>query len=278
MPIPNPTLGGLQLWADVRLAGGYKVQRNVLTGHLRLLSPADLRLISGSLRRCEARLERERPALPATGPHLVLGLHGIFRSRHALTPMMRGLRAAGLRAWALNYPSTRQSLERSADDLEDLIEHLEGVERLSFVAHSMGGLLVRELLARDAPWRQRIALGGLVTVASPHQGAELADLLRDSELFHLIAGPSGQQLTTDRAPLLPLPPLPVLTVAGVQGRPSGLNPRIAGDDDMTVGAWSTHLPGEAAHLEVRAVHTFVQSHPEVVRAAARFLTSLPATG
>lgn len=273
MPLATPTLGGMQFWSDIRLAGGFRIQRSVLTGHARLLSPRDFRLCSGSVERCEEQLAQrvQRGTVPPSGPHLVLGLHGIFRSRHALSPMMRALRLAGFQAWALNYPSTRQSLERSAADLDALIARLVGVTRLSIVAHSMGGLLARVLLGSASNWRERIAFGGLVTIASPHGGAEMADHLGTTEVFRLVAGPAGQQLSTRAAPGLPLPRVETLTVAGVRGDGRGYNSKIAGDDDMTVGAWATHFPGERAHLEVHAVHTFVQSHPAVIAAATHFL-------
>ena len=105
---PLPTLGGKQLWGDVMLFAGYRIQRNVWTEHHRLLSPFDLRLAIGTFDACREALDRitaARGVVPA-GPHLVLLLHGIFRSKDSFGPMVRGLRAAGYEAQAINYPST----------------------------------------------------------------------------------------------------------------------------------------------------------------------------
>ncbi|MGB0330618.1 MAG: hypothetical protein ACPGPE_02230, partial [Planctomycetota bacterium] len=49
--LPNlalPTLGGSQLWADLAVEGGWRVQRHVWTGHARLLDRDDVRRAWGS--------------------------------------------------------------------------------------------------------------------------------------------------------------------------------------------------------------------------------------
>jgi len=265
-----PTLGGKQLWADVSLHSGYRVQRNVWTGHHRLLGPLDGRHTFGSRAECEQRLDALRERVPPMRPHLVLCLHGIFRSKDAFRPLVQQLRAAGLEAHAVNYASTRRSLEDSADDLDDLLDGLVGVERLTVVGHSLGGLLGRVLLGRPAAWRARVAVNGLVTIGTPHQGAELVQLLSGSATMRAIGGPSGLQLLPSISPNLPIPAEPVATIAGVRGDGSGWNPLLPGDDDMTVSEASTHLPGEVDHLRVNAVHTFVHVQREVGEAVLRF--------
>ena len=77
-----PTLGGMQFWGDLKFFRGYRIQRNVLTGHYRLLDVNNRRYASGTLAECEAVLEQIRISkglAPDTG-NAVIYLHGIARS------------------------------------------------------------------------------------------------------------------------------------------------------------------------------------------------------
>ncbi|MCB9686319.1 MAG: alpha/beta fold hydrolase [Alphaproteobacteria bacterium] len=269
-----PTLGGKQLWGDVLVHAGYRIQRHIWTKHHRLLSPADLRLAWGSFEACRDTLDRlcETHGIAVQSRHLVLLLHGIFRSKDAWGPMVRALRADGYEAHAINYPSTRQSLEQHADQVQELLDNARDVDTVSFVTHSMGGIVARVLLARtDAAWRQRIAVNRLVMIATPNKGAEMALRVDEVGPFRMIGGPSLAQMRPEVADRIPLPTVPFGVVAGVRGDGKGYNPLIAGDDDMTVSASSALLEGAEDRLVVNAVHTFVMIHPAVIRATLGYL-------
>lgn len=272
--LPLPTLGGKQLWGDVFLHAGFRIQRNVITGHHRLLSPSDLRMASGSWDHCHAAFEdlysKQVPA--PGGRHLVVLLHGIFRSKDSFSPMTRALRRAGYDAHALNYPSTRQSLEDHADQLQLLLDRVQGVDRVSFVTHSMGGIVARVLLGRtDAPWRSRLEVNRLLMIGTPNRGAEIASQLQPISPFMAVAGPALHQLHPERAAEVPMPTVPFGIVAGGRGTPQGFNPLLPGDNDMTVTVEETKLPGAEDFLLVNAVHTFIMVHPQVIEATQRYL-------
>jgi pimeloyl-ACP methyl ester carboxylesterase len=273
---PLPTLGGKQLWGDVALYAGYRIQRNVWTGHHRLLSPGDLRLAVGDLDACRSALDRvvalagARPA----GRHLVLLLHGIFRSKDSFGPMVRALRAAGYEAHALNYPSTRQSLQDHADQVQTLLAHVRDADRVSFVTHSMGGMVARIVLSRlDAPWRARVVPHRLVTIGTPNRGAEAVTRIEQlpAPLVDAIAGPSLRQLRPSAAATIPRPTIPFGVVAGARGDPRGYNPLLDGDDDLTVRTEEALLDGAEDTLLVPVVHTLLMIHPTVVRATLAYL-------
>ncbi|MFT7521476.1 MAG: pimeloyl-ACP methyl ester carboxylesterase [Kiritimatiellia bacterium] len=276
------TMGGRQLWADRRWFMGYRIQRNVLTMHYRLLGRDDVRLAWGSLNECERVLEQIRvdSGLQTTEQHLVVLLHGLFRAKDAMGPLRRGLRSAGFIPAALNYPSTRRSLTRHAEQIEDVLNNLAvdpslaSLRQVSFVTHSMGGLVARTLLGRpDAPWRQRLVPHRLLFIATPNQGSTVARELGRSQAFHLIAGPGASQLTPERAHEVPPPNIPFGIIAGVRGDQRGYNPLLDGDDDMTVAKASTRLPGAEDVLDVKAVHTFVMRKAETVDATIRYLNT-----
>ncbi|RKY17837.1 MAG: hypothetical protein DRQ55_14850 [Planctomycetota bacterium] len=271
--LPLPTLGGAQLWADVFWHGGWRIQRHVITFHHRLLDADDTRRAWGTAEACRAVFEQARAdgRVPYQAPHqLVLLLHGLGRTRGSLQGLDDALRREGLHTLALSYPSTRASIEEHAARISGLIEQLEGVQRISFVTHSLGGIVARALLARPAGWRERLALGRVVMLAPPNRGSALAAAL-NGLIFEAALGPSGQQLASDAIARLPAPPCPFGIVAAGRGTSDGYNPLLPGDDDGVVSVQEALLPGAADTLIVEGLHTFLMDNEDVHAATARFL-------
>ena len=270
-----PTLGGKQLWGDCFVFEGYRIQRSFLTGHHRLLDPQLRRRCTGTYAQCRGRFERLRKSnhLKRTSTHLVVLLHGIFRAAEGWRPMVRALTDAGYATAPVTYPSTRRGLELHADQVDEVLESSDDIETVSFVTHSMGGLVAREVLGRSGGWRDRIAVNRLVMIATPNKGAAIADILVHLKPFREIAGPAASQLTTEYVDLLAMPACRFGVVAGVKGNGKGYNPLLPGDDDMTVSAASALLEGAEDTLVVPgAVHTFIMQTPAVVRATVHYLS------
>ena len=98
--LPNieaPTLGGLQYWGDQLIFRGWRVQRHVLTGHCRLLDEDNVRHAAGSFEHCAAELAkiRRRDKLPPVEGKVVIALHGLIRSRFAMSSLARHLEEKG---------------------------------------------------------------------------------------------------------------------------------------------------------------------------------------
>jgi hypothetical protein len=271
--LPAPTLGGKQLWADVFLYADWRIQEHVWTGHVRLLDPDDVRRCWGTYAQCRGvfeKLRRDQAIAPAND-HLVLLIHGLGRAKESFAGLETALRDAGYQANSVNYPSTRRGLAAHADQLEVLLNRLEGVERVSFVTHSLGALVLRELLARDSSWRARIEPGRAVLIAPPNQGSAIADRLRDFAPYQWLLGAGGQAATSEAAAPLPAPPIPFAIIAGGRGDGTGYNPLLEGDDDGLVTVQETRLDGATGFLVVDAVHTVVMNHPQTIAAALSFL-------
>ena len=131
------------------------------------------------------------------------------------------------------YPSTRVPLEQSAEYLHSVMESLTDVSKISFVVHSMGGLIVRRYLKQHRDTR----LHRMVMMGTPNNGAELADMLKGNFLFRTLYGPAGQELVTDSGGAiksLPTPDFEFGIVAGGKGDASGYNRLLPGDNDGTV--------------------------------------------
>ena len=269
-----PTLGGRQFWGDVHFSCGFKIQRNVFSGHYRLLDPDDRRFASGTLSDCEAMLKRLRQARqlqPETG-HVVIGIHGIGRSSKSLSPILSVLPQDQFTTRGFEYPSTRVTIVQAADYLHSVIESLTDATQISFVVHSMGGLVVRRYLKDHRDPR----LHRLVMLGTPNNGAELADMLKRNILFRAIYGPAGQELTTGpegAGSQLPVPDFEFGIIAGGCSNDIGFNRLLPGDNDGTVTIASAKLAGAADFMVVPVLHSFLMSDPAVISAARSFLES-----
>ncbi len=266
-----PTLGGMQFWADELVRCGWRVQRNVFTGHCRLLDAQDTRQAWGTSEQCEVAMRRlhEAAGIEPQSERIAVLVHGILGWKDRWASMAAALRREGYEVIDVNYPSTRRSIEEHADQLATVIENLPEHEELSFVVHSMGALVVRQLLAEH----DDIDAHRVVMIAPPNSGAVTADLCRDFFSYHLVYGPSGQQLVTGAASLcarLPAPPCEFGVIAGGRGE-HGYSPLIPGNDDGFVEVSSTHLEGESDFLLVEGLHGALFRDAAVIEATLNFL-------
>ncbi len=268
------TLGGRQLWGDLLFFHGWRIQKNVLTGHYRLLDPQDFRHASGSRKLCQAKLEeikRVQQFGPMSGKAVVL-VHGIVRSSKSFDAIAKRLRDEGYVVIGFDYPSTRVKITDSAEFLHSVIESLNGIEEINFVVHSMGGIVTRTYLLRHRDKR----IKRMVMSAVPNRGARMADRLRNNALYRIVFGPAGQQLGSDPNGFiaeLPTPDFEFAVIAGGRNNLKGYNPLVPGDDDGTVSVSSTRLPGADDFLLVNCLHSFLMGHGEAIDATVRFLKS-----
>ena len=271
--VPTKTLGGQQFWGDVVHFHGWRIQQNALTEHFRLIDGDDVRHAWGTREQCQTKLDeiKREKKLPKMSGDGVLLVHGITRSSKSMAGYREPLEKAGLQVFPFDYPSTRVDLDASAEYLHQVIESLEGIERLHIVAHSMGGVVARAYRAKHRDPR----LNRLVLVGSPQNGAEMADLARDKAnvIFKTIFGPAGQQLITDQAGFLAKLPKPDVEFAVIAGGhpPNGINPLIPGDDDGIVSVASTRLAGAADYLYVESLHLALNRNATAHAATVRFL-------
>jgi pimeloyl-ACP methyl ester carboxylesterase len=266
------TLGGRQFWGDVEFFRGWRIQRHVFTGHYRLLDQHDFRHAWGSWDDCRWKLNQVRELIqakpfPRRGAILI---HGILRSSKSMSTIANHLRTAGWAAYPFDYPSSRIGLSEAAEYLNSVVEHLEGLDELHFVGHSLGGLVIRAWFAAHEDPRIKRA----VMIGTPNRGAALADMLRKNFIYRTVYGPAGQQLVTDDdgvIPKLPVPKCEFAIIAGARGTPEGWNPLIPGDDDGTVSVDATRLEGAADFGTVAALHTNILDRGKVSAMVQRFL-------
>ncbi len=265
------TLGGMQFWGDVAYCHGWRIQHNVFFKQHRLLDPKNHRHASGTLVECRKKLEeiKKEKKLPKMSGHAVILIHGIVRSSKSFSKMAEALKKEGYVVIGFDYPSTRVEITQSAEYLDQLLQSLEGIEKISFVVHSMGGLLVRCYLKEHNDKR----IERMVMLGVPNHGANMADIMRNNLLFKLIFGPAGKQLGIDGGFIdsLPTPKFEFGVIAGSRGKEAGYNPLIPGDDDGTVSVKSSRLPGAADFATVECLHSFLMNNADVIDFTRRFL-------
>jgi hypothetical protein len=271
--IPFWTLGGKQYWADVFIYGGWRIQKNIFSGHFRLLDTEDIRRGWGDYKHCRDLFENKRQEKNITlkSPHMVIVVHGILRSKDMLSKMVNRLQKAGYEARAINYPSTRGTIADHARRLELLISRLEDVDTLSLVTHSMGGIIVRKMFDENYSWPASINRGRLVMIAPPNHGSEVAKRLDDIPLYGLITGKSGRELKTDKIKSLPIPELEFGIIAGkVDG---GINFRhlISEENDGTVSVNTTRLEKATDFILLKGSHNSLPRQDDVIDKTINFL-------
>ncbi len=268
-----PTLGGKYLWADVHLLAGWRIQKNILTGHFRLLDDTDKRRAWGTYENCQKKLGtfKQDLDLKFSNDHIFLLLHGLGRTKSSMAKTEKFLTDQGYLAYCLNYPSTFQALENHADDVEQLLDNLDGVTSVSFIGHSLGGLVARELLSRTEGWRQRITARQLIMLGTPNNGARIADMMSGIKLLKLLTGPSVQDARPFKAQQLPCPDIPTLVIAGGRGTKTGFNPLLGEDNDGIVTVSETKLDGMSDFKLVKGIHTTLMNRPETLQALSDFI-------
>ncbi len=266
------TLGGKQFWSDVRFFRGWRIQKNVFTGHCRLLDSEHHRCAHGTLEECEAALLRirEEQQLASMSGRAVILIYGLIRSSGSSNAMARQLKNEDCTVVPFDYPSTRSPIPAAADCLDKVIDSLDGIDTIDVVGHSMGGLVLRCYLRDHGDDRIRRA----VMLGVPNHGARMADQMHNNTLFRMLYGPAGQQLVSDEEGLiadLPVPDFEFGVIAGGRGNAKGYNPLLSGDNDSTVTVRSARLSGASDFLLVPAIHSFLMTDRRCITAVDTFL-------
>ena len=278
--ITAPTGGGKQFWTDRFVDHDWRIQQNVYTGHHRLLDGKDFRRAWGTYEGCRQEFERLRVKhqIPPVRGQVVVTVHGLSRTRQSMAGIGEYLAKEGGFTWInVSYASTRDTIDAHGRALAEIVGQFSEAQQVHFIGHSLGNLVIRRYLtyrAEAAPHDQGPPLGRIVMLAPPNQGAQIAEQLHNNELFQLVYGLSGNQLSgnwRDIEQRLAIPPCPFGILAGGRGQGGANNPLLDGDDDFVVTVEETRLPGAADFLVVPSMHSFFMDDSTVQECTLRFL-------
>ena len=166
---------------------------------------------------------------PGDDAEQVVLLHGLGRTATSMRVLEWRLRAAGFRVHNIEYASLTEDFDEA---VEDVARQMERVVRpnatVHFVGHSLGGLVIRALLAKRRPAH----MGRVVMLGTPNGGSPVVDKLREYDLTWII-GRSAERIGR------PMPP-PDYEVGVIAGEHDPLVPveraRLAGMTDFLVVA------------------------------------------
>ena len=184
-------------------------------------------------------------------------LHGLGRTRRSMRRLERALRRSGYDTLNVGYPSFTGSVPDLARLVAGRIAAASPAAppgRLHLVGHSLGGIVIRWLIAYQPPPR----LGRVVLLAAPNQGSRLADATAPWLAWLMRPLPDLTTDETNAAHTISTPP----------GVPIGV---IAGSWDYTVPVDRARLRGATDLAMARSGHMFLPDLREVHELTARFL-------
>jgi hypothetical protein len=215
------------------------------------------------------------PTSSLHGRQIVL-LHGLGRTRFSMAPVEWALRARGARVLNLGYPSRRADAVTLARAIGTRIHLWCGPQPIDAVTHSLGGLLVRLMVAqRILPLKH---MGRVVMLGTPNGGSELSDRLPKlpvlGPLYARLTGPVGRALGTDEGGLAAqLPPVAFETgiIAGTRSWNPFFSRLIGGENDGKVRVERARVAGMRDFLTVPQWHPILMLDPRVLRQVIAFL-------
>ena len=208
----------------------------------------------------------------ASATHKVYILHGYAGSAIQMEKIYNGLKREGYVTENYTYPSFKECIDTIAHNLYLKVKQ-ENYDTVSFVTHSMGGLVVRSMyqylnLTSKFPFIFR-----LVMLAPPNKGTEMADFF-DNSSYRSFLGPNVILMRTDSSSYvfkLPLPTCEVGLIVGIKGKKPWFNPFMKDDNDGTVTMKEAVLGIEKEVTTIKSMHILMPLKKKVIALVIRFM-------
>lgn len=203
----------------------------------------------------------------STERETVVLVHGLYVHGMWMSLLESWLGYAGYKTMNYSYPSMTRSPLENAEELQRQLHHLEA-RTVHFLAHSMGGLVVRYLFDKHPKQRP----GRVVTLGTPHQGSHAASVMHYSGLGCFV-GKSVECGLVKSAP--------AWTASHELGSIAGtLNVGVAAlfpgmplEADGLIAVSETRLPGMTDHICLPVSHMQMLIDPSTINQACTFFAT-----
>jgi pimeloyl-ACP methyl ester carboxylesterase len=210
----------------------------------------------------------------ALAAECVVLLHGLARTSSSLNVMQEALEEDGYLTANIDYPSREHDIEALAKlavgEGLGICRAGENVEKIHFVTHSLGGILVRQYLSTESVDE----LGRVVMLGPPNQGSNAVDDLDGVPGFDWLNGPAGHQLGKGEASV-PLALGPVDFELGVIAGNRTIDPITSAvlddPDDGKVSVEDTKIDGMDDFVIVEHSHAFMMRMQQPIELTKKFL-------
>ncbi len=194
------TFGGILFWEDIFFYRKWRIQRNCITGHYRLLDSWDIRRASGTFEACQKAFASyiNIYELKKQPQNMTIMLHGYLDSKSIFKRLWRKLMMANSSFAALNYPAFFRSTQASAHQLLFFLNHMEDVKEVSFVTKGIGNMILQKALSfplETQTFREKARIGRIVQINPVIKPSLLCEFLTRYRLFRFILGPSLSDMT-----------------------------------------------------------------------------------
>ena len=199
-------------------------------------------------------------------------IHGIHGERSDLSLLNEKLQQKGFKTYNFHYPSTKYPIEKlSSNYLKPFLAKLNSQNQsISFLTHSMGGILLRHYLYKN----KDIDIEKIIMLAPPNKGSDLVDIFGNNFIFKKRYGPAGQQIGTDLEQNLHLSNLEEYKVGIIAGDKTDhpyFSIFIPGKDDGKVALTNTFIDSDFDFLIVPCGHETILKSKIVLRAVDNYL-------
>jgi pimeloyl-ACP methyl ester carboxylesterase len=193
-------------------------------------------------------------------------VHGLWMYGWIMRLMGIRLRHCGFHPVFFSYPSMRNSLSQNASLLQRMVELLPA-SRIHFLGHSMGGLLVLQMLATYQEQR----FGRVVLAGSPYTPSAVAARLSRTKAGFYILG-NGMRQWLEQSRLEPHARQELGVIAGCRSRGIGrlIHP-LPKPNDGVVAVEETRVPGMRDQVILDVSHSGMLVSADVVSQACAFL-------
>lgn len=204
----------------------------------------------------------------------VILLHGMARTKASMNKLEDVLKKNNYQVVNDGYPSRKHAAEVLAElaipkAIATCLQN-DKVEKIHFITHSLGGILVRYYLSKH----EVDELGRVVMLSPPNNGSEVVDTLSKVPGFFALNGPAGLQLGTEENSIAnKLGPVTyeVGVITGNKSINLILSTMIPGDDDGKVSLESAKLEGMTDYMVLPHSHPYIMRSKSAIKQSLYFL-------